>query len=102
MRRELGRSRILPPFLKFLHSFFVAFSSFCALSPSEAEEGTSAALLLPLLALEQRQLKNFLSLLSAEGRKALKVDAALQSAAMLALAQMSDAEGSKKKRAALT
>ncbi|KFG32876.1 hypothetical protein TGDOM2_242780A, partial [Toxoplasma gondii GAB2-2007-GAL-DOM2] len=95
-------SWILPPFLKFLHSFFVAFSSFCALSPSEAEEGTSAALLLPLLALEQRQLKNFLSLLSAEGRKALKVDAALQSAAMLALAQMSDAEGSKKKRAALT
>ncbi|CBZ51985.1 conserved hypothetical protein [Neospora caninum Liverpool] len=93
---------VLPHFLKFLRSFFVSFSSFCALSPAEAEETPSSALLLPLLAVEQRQLKNLLTLLEPEGRKALKVDASLQSAAMLALASMGEGGGDKKKKSPLT
>ncbi|PFH36440.1 hypothetical protein BESB_046320 [Besnoitia besnoiti] len=96
---------VLPPFLKFLRSFVVAFASSCALSPADAEsERPATASLLPLLAVEQRQLKNFLTLLTPEGRKGLKVDASLQSAAMLALARMGEGDefGRKKKKGQLT
>ncbi|PHJ21598.1 hypothetical protein CSUI_004556, partial [Cystoisospora suis] len=45
---------------------------------------------LPLLAAEQRQLKNFLVLLSPEGRDALAIDSPSQSIALLSLADLSN------------